>query len=71
MSGPAFIRTETLIVLGLGFLAICLDTVCGVLFAKLMNTMSREKINPLIGAAGVASHIKLTERGRILLRCFV
>jgi len=55
MSGPAFIRTETLIVLGLGFLAICLDTVCGVLFAKLMNVVSKEKINPLIGAAGISA----------------
>lgn len=55
MSGPAFIRTETLIVLGLGFVAICLDTVCGVLFAKLMNTMSGGKINPLIGAAGISA----------------
>jgi len=55
MSGPAFIRAETLIVLGLGFLAICLDTVCGILFAKWMNVMSREKINPLIGAAGISA----------------
>jgi len=55
MSGPAFIKTETLIVLGLGFLAICLDTVCGVLFAKFMNVVSREKINPLIGAAGISA----------------
>ena len=31
MAGPAFIRAETLIILGLGFLAICLDTVCGVI----------------------------------------
>jgi len=44
-----------LIVLGLGFLAICLDTVCGVLFAKLMNIMSGGKINPLIGAAGISA----------------
>ncbi|MEN6466536.1 MAG: sodium ion-translocating decarboxylase subunit beta [Syntrophaceae bacterium] len=55
MSGPAFIRTETLIVLGLGFLAICLDTVCGILFAKVINIFSTNKINPLIGAAGISA----------------
>lgn len=55
MSGPAFLKAETLIVLGLGFIAICLDTVCGILFAKLINTFSHTKINPLIGAAGISA----------------
>ncbi len=55
MAGSAFLRTETLIVLGLGFLAICLDTVCGVLFAKVMKVLSGGKINPLIGAAGISA----------------
>ena len=55
MAGPAFIRAETLIVLGLGFLAICLDTVCGVLFAKVMYIVTGGKINPLIGAAGISA----------------
>lgn len=55
MSGPAFLKTETLIVLGLGFLAICLDTVCGILFAKVLNMFSSNKINPLIGAAGISA----------------
>ena len=34
MSGPDFVKTQTLIILALGLLAICLDTVCGVLFGK-------------------------------------
>ena len=55
MSGTAFIRTETLIVLALGLVAICLDTVCGVLFAKLMNLLSGGKFNPLIGSAGISA----------------
>ena len=55
MAGPAFIRAETLIILGLGFLAICLDTVCGVLFGKLLYIMTGGKINPLIGAAGISA----------------
>jgi len=55
MVGSAFINTMTLKVLGLGFLAICLDTVCGVFFGKLMCFLSGGKINPLIGAAGISA----------------
>ncbi|MGE5839442.1 MAG: sodium ion-translocating decarboxylase subunit beta [Deltaproteobacteria bacterium] len=55
MAGSAFIRAETLIILGLGLLAICLDTVCGVCFGKVMRVMSGGKINPLIGAAGISA----------------
>jgi oxaloacetate decarboxylase beta subunit len=55
MAGPAFIRQETLIVLGLGFLAICLDTVCGVIFAKGLYIATGGKVNPLIGAAGISA----------------
>jgi oxaloacetate decarboxylase beta subunit len=55
MSGEAFIKTQTLIILGLGFLAICLDTVCGILFGKLLYLISGGKVNPLIGAAGISA----------------
>jgi oxaloacetate decarboxylase beta subunit len=55
MAGGAFLRAETLIILCLGFLAICLDTVCGVCFGKLMRVMSGGKVNPLIGAAGISA----------------
>ncbi len=56
MEGAAFLRVQTLMILGLGFLAICLDTVAGVLFGKLMCVVSRGKINPLIGAAGISAY---------------
>jgi oxaloacetate decarboxylase beta subunit len=56
MEGAAFLRVQTLMILGLGFLAICLDTVAGVLFGKLMCVLSRGKINPLIGAAGISAY---------------
>lgn len=56
MDGRVFLKTQTLIVLALGFLAICLDTVCGVLFGKLMKILSGGKINPLIGAAGISAY---------------
>jgi oxaloacetate decarboxylase beta subunit len=55
MAGGAFLRAETLIILCLGLLAICLDTVCGICFGKVMRVMSGGKINPLIGAAGISA----------------
>ena len=55
MEATKFLRTETLIVLALGFVAIGLDTVMGVLFGKLMCLLTRGKINPLIGAAGISA----------------
>ncbi len=55
MSGPNFVRPQTLMVLGLGFIAICLDTVCGLLLGKLMYALTGGKVNPLIGAAGLSA----------------
>ncbi|MCE5264597.1 MAG: sodium ion-translocating decarboxylase subunit beta [Deltaproteobacteria bacterium] len=55
MVGSAFVRAETLIILCLGFVAICLDTVCGVCFGKVMYLMTGGKFNPLIGAAGISA----------------
>jgi oxaloacetate decarboxylase beta subunit len=56
MEGTAFLRLQTMMVLGLGFLAICLDTVAGVLFGKLMCRLTKGRINPLIGAAGISAY---------------
>ncbi|MCX5910703.1 MAG: sodium ion-translocating decarboxylase subunit beta, partial [Deltaproteobacteria bacterium] len=55
MAGPLFLKTQTLIVLGLGLVAICLDTAMGIFLAKLMNWISGGKVNPLIGAAGTSA----------------
>jgi oxaloacetate decarboxylase beta subunit len=55
MSGPLFLQWTTIVILILGFIAICLDTVCGVLFGKLMRVATKGKINPLIGAAGISA----------------
>jgi carboxybiotin decarboxylase len=55
MSGPQFVHTTTLTVLALGFVAICLDTVCGVLFGKILYYVTGGKVNPLIGAAGISA----------------
>lgn len=56
MEGTAFLKPQTLFILGLGLLAICLDTVAGVLFGKLMCLLTKGKVNPLIGAAGISAY---------------
>ena len=55
MQAEQFLRLETLAIVGLGFVALSLDTVTGVLFGKLMCATSGGKINPLIGAAGISA----------------
>ncbi|OPY66545.1 MAG: Glutaconyl-CoA decarboxylase subunit beta [Syntrophorhabdaceae bacterium PtaU1.Bin034] len=55
MSGPVFVQPTTLIILVLGLIAICLDTVCGVLLGKVLYLITGGKINPLIGAAGISA----------------
>jgi sodium ion-translocating decarboxylase beta subunit len=55
MEADKFLRGQTLLILALGFIAISLDTVVGVLFGKLMCFLTGGKINPLIGAAGISA----------------
>ncbi len=55
LSAAAFLRPQTLGILALGLLAFAVATASGVLMGKLMNLLSREPINPLIGAAGVSA----------------
>jgi len=50
-----FLVLDTLGILLLGMVAFCIGTAAGVLMAKLLNLMSSQKINPLIGAAGVSA----------------
>jgi sodium ion-translocating decarboxylase beta subunit len=55
MSAESFLRVESLIVFGLGVVAFSASTAFGICLAKLMNVFSKEKINPMIGAAGVSA----------------
>jgi oxaloacetate decarboxylase beta subunit len=55
MSAAKFLRTDTLLIMLLGVFAFASATAGGVLLAKLMNLFSKEKINPMIGAAGVSA----------------
>ena len=55
MAADKFLQFETLGILGLGLIAFTIGTASGVLLAKLMNMFLKEKINPLIGSAGVSA----------------
>jgi len=55
LSADKFLNLETLGILVLGAFAFGIGTAGGVLMAKLMNVFSKDKINPLIGAAGVSA----------------
>jgi len=55
LSSEKFLSVETLGILALGLAAFCVGTAAGVIFAKIMNLFSKDKINPLIGSAGVSA----------------
>jgi sodium ion-translocating decarboxylase beta subunit len=55
LSAGNFIHLETLGILLLGIIAFSIGTASGILMVKLMNQFSRNKINPLIGSAGVSA----------------
>ena len=54
-TGATFLNVKTLMILAMGIVAFSLGTAGGVLLAKFMNLFSKEKINPLIGSAGVSA----------------
>ncbi len=55
MSAAGFLQLDTLKILCLGLIAFILDTVAGLLFGKFLALITRGKINPLIGAAGISA----------------
>jgi oxaloacetate decarboxylase beta subunit len=55
MSAGNFLRLDSLLVFGLGIVAFASSTAFGILLAKLMNLFVKDKINPMIGAAGVSA----------------
>ena len=50
-----FLTKQSILIFVLGALSFAIATACGILFAKLMNLFVSEKINPLVGAAGVSA----------------
>ena len=55
MKAELFVTWQTLLILGLGLFGFVFDTVGGVMFAKFLNLFSKNKINPMIGAAGISA----------------
>ena len=55
MKASDFLQVDTLVIIGLGLVAFVFDTFGGVMVAKIMNLFSKEKINPMIGAAGLSA----------------
>lgn len=55
MRAEDFLKVDTLLILGLGLIAFIFDTAGGVLFAKFINLFVKDKINPMIGAAGISA----------------
>ena len=55
MQAEKFLQVETLTIMALGLFAFVFDTVGGVMCAKVMNLFSKNKINPMVGAAGISA----------------
>lgn len=55
MQAERFLTVQTGLIIGMGLIAFIFDTIGGVLFAKLINVFRKEKINPMIGAAGISA----------------
>ena len=55
MKAADFLQVDTLVIIGLGLIAFIFDTFGGVMVAKIMNLFLKEKINPMIGAAGISA----------------
>ena len=57
MKAEQFVRWETLLIMALGLVAFVIDTMGGVMFAKLLNIFlpKGKKINPMVGGAGISA----------------
>lgn len=55
MRADEFVTVETLLIMVLGLVAFIFDSIGGVLFAKFLNLFTKNKINPMVGAAGISA----------------
>ena len=55
MTAEGFLSVDTMLIILFGLVAFVFDTIGGVLFAKFINLFRKEKINPMIGAAGISA----------------
>jgi len=54
-SAAHFLTPQSILIFALGAISFCIATAGGILFAKFMNLFLKDKINPLVGAAGVSA----------------
>lgn len=55
MTADQFLNVQTFVIIAFGLFAFVMDSIGGVLFAKFINLFLKEKINPMIGAAGISA----------------
>ena len=55
MKADQFVSLQTLMIMGLGLFAFIFDSIGGVVFAKFLNLFSKNKVNPMVGAAGISA----------------
>ena len=55
MQADQFVNLKTLIIMALGLVAFIFDSIAGVMFAKLLNLFCKNKVNPMVGAAGISA----------------
>lgn len=55
MKADQFVNLKTLIIMALGLVAFVFDSIAGVMFAKLLNLFCKNKVNPMVGAAGISA----------------
>ena len=55
MQAENFVQIETIMIMVIGLFAFVMDTIGGVIFAKIVNLFLKKKINPMIGGAGISA----------------
>lgn len=55
MQAEQFLKIDTLLIMAIGLIAFFMDAIGGVLMAKLLNVFSTNKINPIVGSAGISA----------------
>ncbi|KXG78741.1 Glutaconyl-CoA decarboxylase subunit beta [Fervidicola ferrireducens] len=55
MTAEQFLNPSTLLIIAMGLVAFIFDTAGGVIFAKILNLFLKDKINPMVGAAGISA----------------
>lgn len=55
MVADKFVTWQTLLIMAIGLVAFVFDTIAGVVFAKIMNIFCKNKVNPMVGGAGISA----------------